>query len=306
MASNSKKSGKKTKLIISLILAIIVIVGTVIGESLLGSVPAEQESGSQYVDSSSFSVHFIDVGQGDCTLIKTDKGNMLIDAGENGTESRILNYLAEQNVDEIEYFIATHPHSDHIGGAAEIISNIKINNVIMPRLTASNTPTSKTYENMLNALKSTGVKVISATPGKSYSFGDVSFMVLSPFKQDDNLNNMSVSLKLTYDAYSFMFTGDAEKEVEKQLIDAGYDLSADVFKMAHHGSATSNTFDFFNAISPEYAVISCSEDNSYGHPHKEIIDMLDESDARYFITYESGDVVFTVDSRGLSVKTKKN
>ncbi len=306
MASNSKKNEKKIKLIVFAILSIIVIVGSVIGERLMDARPSQQEQGSEIVDNSSFSVHFIDVGQGDCTLIKTDKGNMLIDAGENGNEGKILNYLAEQNVDEIEYFVATHPHSDHIGGASEIISNIKVHNVIMPRLTASNTPTSKTYENMLNALKTTGVKVISATSGKSYSFGDVSFTVLSPYKQDDNLNNMSVSLKLTYNGYSFMFTGDAEKEVEKQMIDSGCDLSADVFKMAHHGSTTSNTFEFFNAVSPEYAVISCSSDNSYGHPHDEIIDMLDESDTQYFITYESGNVIFTVDSRGLSVNTVKN
>ena len=249
-----------------------------------------------------FSVHFIDVGQGDCTLIKTDKGNMLIDAGENGNETAILNYLNEQGVTELEYFVATHPHSDHIGGAAEVISGVNIKNIIMPKLSSSNTPTTKTYEKMLLAINNSNANVIAAKPDSEYAFGDVKFIVLSPFEQDENLNNMSVTLKLTYGSHSFLFTGDAEKEVEEQLLDYGYNLKADVFKLAHHGSSTSNSYEFMDVVNPEFAVISYGVDNSYGHPHDETVEMLEEKNITYYSTAQSGDVVIKVVGDSLVVE----
>lgn len=249
-----------------------------------------------------FSVHFIDVGQGDCTLIKTDKGNMLIDAGENGNETAILNYLNEQGVTELEYFVATHPHSDHIGGAAEVISGVNIKNIIMPKLSSSNTPTTKTYEKMLLAINNSNANVIAAKPDSEYTFGDVKFIVLSPFEQDENLNNMSVTLKLTYGSHSFLFTGDAEKEVEEQLLDYGYDLKADVFKLAHHGSSTSNSYEFMDVVNPEFAVISYGVDNSYGHPHDETVEMLEEKNITYYSTAQSGNVVIKVVGDSLVVE----
>lgn len=282
--SARKSTNKLISTIIVLVLAIII--------SFVGSKLGLFETESSLpIDDGAFSVHFIDVGQGDCTLIKTVNGNMLIDAGENGYETTVLNYLEEHGVTELEYFVATHPHSDHIGGAAEVISGITVKNVIMPRLSSANTPATKTYEKMLTAIKQSGAKAISAKPGSEYRFGDVEFTVLSPFNQDENLNNMSVTLKLTYGSHSFMFTGDAEKEVEKQLIDKGYDLRADVYKLAHHGSTTSNTIDFFDAVNPEIAVISYGVDNSYGHPHDEIIEILEEKNVTYYTTAESGTVI---------------
>ena len=282
---NARKS--TNKLIVTIIVFVLAVIFSFIG-SKLGLFETESY---QPIDDCAFSVHFIDVGQGDCTLIKTDKGNMLIDAGENGYETTVLNYLEEHGVAELEYFVATHPHSDHIGGAAEVVSGLTVKNVIIPKLSASNTPSTKTYEKMFLAIQDSGARVISAKPGAKYSFGDVEFTVLSPFKQDENLNNMSVTLKLTYGSHSFMFTGDAEKEVEKQLLDSGYDLRADVYKLAHHGSTTSNSVKFFDAVNPEIAVISYGVDNSYGHPHDEIIDMLEEKNVTYYTTAESGNVI---------------
>ncbi len=282
---SARKSTNKliSTIIVFILAAVISFVGSKFGLF-------ETES-SLPIDDGAFSVHFIDVGQGDCTLIKTDKGNMLIDAGENGYETTVLNYLEEHGITELEYFVATHPHSDHIGGAAEVISGVAVKNVIMPKLSSSNTPTTKTYEKMLTAIKKSGSKVIAAKPGSEYIFGDVGFTVLSPFNQDENLNNMSVTLKLTYGSHSFVLTGDAEKEVEKQLLDCGYDLKADVYKLAHHGSTTSNSFKFFDAVNPEIAVISYGADNSYGHPHDEIIDMLEEKNVTYYTTAGSGTVI---------------
>ncbi|MBR3755170.1 MAG: MBL fold metallo-hydrolase [Clostridia bacterium] len=296
------KKGKK--LIISILSAVIVLVLTLLSEQLLPLFEPLEVNNSKI--ESEFSVHFIDVGQGDCTLIKTPDGNMLIDAGENGYETTVLEYLEAQGVDSLKYFVATHPHSDHIGGAAEVIEAVTVENVIMPKLSKSNTPTTATYEKMLTAIKNSSAKVISAKPGSEYSFGGAEFTVLAPFEQDENLNNMSVVLKLTYKGYSFMLSGDAEKEVESQILKAGYDISADVYKGAHHGSSTSNSKKFVKAVNPTYAVLSYEEGNSYGHPHRETVELFNEEGIVYYSTADYGTIVFTVDNNVLDVLAIKD
>lgn len=300
--SSKQRRGNK---LIYIVLTVIAVIVFAVYEAANGGFETPEVHEEQ-LDYGPFSVHFIDVGQGDCSLIKTDKGHMLIDAGENGQEGAVLGYLEKHGITELEYFVATHPHSDHIGGASEVINRVKVKNVIMPKLSSINTPTTQTYENMLTAIKKSGAKVISANPGKSYAFGDVSFTILAPFEQDENLNNMSVSLKLSYDEYSFMFTGDAERDVESRILDSGADVSADVFKLAHHGSSTSNTRKFLRAISPEYAVICCSSDNKYGHPHDETIESLEKLGINYYSTYKSGNIIFSVGENGLNVNQVKN
>ncbi len=296
------KKGKK--LIISILSAVIVLVLTLLSEQLL-SLFEPLEVNNSKIDSE-FSVHFIDVGQGDCTLIKTPDGNMLVDAGENGYETTVLDYLEAQGVDSLKYFVATHPHSDHIGGAAEVLEAVSVENVIMPKLSKDNTPATATYEKMLTAIKNSSAKVISAKPGSEYSFGGAEFTVLAPFEQDENLNNMSVVLKLTYKGYSFMLSGDAEKEVENRILKAGYDISADVYKGAHHGSSTSNSKKFVKAINPTYAVLSYEEGNSYGHPHRETVELFNEEGIVYYSTADYGTIVFTVDNSILDILTVKN
>ena len=296
------KKGKK--LIISILSAVIVLVLTLLSEQLL-SLFEPLEVNNSKIDSE-FSVHFIDVGQGDCTLIKTPDGNMLIDAGENGYETTVLDYLDAQGVDSLKYFVATHPHSDHIGGAAEVLEAVSVENVIMPKLSKDNTPATATYEKMLTAIKNSSAKAISAKPGSEYSFGGAEFTVLAPFEQDENLNNMSVVLKLTYKGYSFMLSGDAEKEVENRILKAGYDISADVYKGAHHGSSTSNSKKFVKAINPTYAVLSYEEGNSYGHPHRETVELFNEEGIVYYSTADYGTIVFTVDNSILDILTVKN
>ncbi|MBQ6932487.1 MAG: MBL fold metallo-hydrolase [Clostridia bacterium] len=296
------KKGKK--LIISILSAVIVLVLTLLSKQLL-SLFEPLEVNNSKIDSE-FSVHFIDVGQGDCTLIKTPDGNMLIDAGENGYETTVLDYLEAQGVDSLKYFVATHPHSDHIGGAAEVLEAVSVENVIMPKLSKDNTPATATYEKMLTAIKNSSAKVISAKPGSEYSFGGAEFTVLAPFEQDENLNNMSVVLKLSYKGYSFMLSGDAEKEVENRILKAGYDISADVYKGAHHGSSTSNSKKFVKAINPTYAVLSYEEGNSYGHPHRETVELFNEEGIVYYSTADYGTIVFTVDNSILDILSIKN
>lgn len=299
-----RNDAKNKKIIISILSVIIVLVLSLFSEQLLPLFEPLEADGTR-IDSE-FSVHFINVGQGDCTLIKTPDGNMLIDAGENGYEKTVLDYLEAQGVDSLKYFVATHPHSDHIGGAAEVIEAVTVENVIMPKLSKSNTPTTATYEKMLKAIKNSSAKVISAKPGSEYSFGGAEFTVLAPFEQDENLNNMSVVLKFSYSGYSFIFSGDAEKEVENQILKAGYDISADVYKGAHHGSSTSNSKKFVKAVNPTYAVLSYEEGNSYGHPHRETVELFNEEGIVYYSTTDYGTIVFTVDNSILDILTVKN
>ncbi len=300
---SNKKNNKLVKILTVLIPLIIIFVSGVIEMNKKGE-PDSPVVGETAVEDE-FAVHFIDVGQGDCILIQSGDKNMLIDAGENGNEQQVLDYLDECAVDEFEYIVATHPHSDHIGGLAEVIEDSKVLNIIMPRLTKDNTPTTVTYEKLLTAAKGSGARVISAVPGNIYSLGDAEFQILSPFEQDDNLNNMSVAVRLTYQGRSFLFTGDAEKAVEKQLLKSDYDLSADVFKLGHHGSSTSNTADFFEAVNPDYVVICCGEDNKYGHPHREVMDLIYDMDPACYRTDEDGSIIFTVSNNMIEVFTEK-
>lgn len=299
-----RKNAKNKKIIISILSVIIVLVLSLFSEQLKPLFEPLEADGTR-IDSE-FSVHFINVGQGDCTLIKTPDGNMLIDAGENGYEKTVLDYLEAQGVDSLKYLVATHPHSDHIGGVAEVLDAVPTENIIMPRLSKNNTPTTVTYEKMLTAIKNSGAKVIAAKPGNEYSFGGAEFTVLAPFEQDENLNNMSVVLKLSYSGYSFIFSGDAEKEVENQILKAGYDISADVYKGAHHGSSTSNSKNFVRAINPTYAVLSYEEGNSYGHPHRETVELFNEEGILYYSTADYGTIIFTVDNNVLDILAVNN
>ncbi len=305
--AQKKKSTKTIKFIIGIIVIVVVtIAGLKTGELSLPGLSGESADADILSDDESdFAVHFVDVGQGDCILIESGEMNMLIDAGENGEEEAVLAYLNEQEINEFEYIIATHPHSDHIGGMYEVISEYPVNNVIMPRLTKENTPTTVTYEKMLKAVKASGARVIAAVPGNVYSLGEAEFQVLAPFEQDENMNNMSVVVKLTYQGRSFLLAGDAETEIEKQMLSADYDLTADVLKLSHHGSSTSNSKAFLQAVNPDYAVISCGEGNSYGHPHRETMDTVYDMGLSVYRTDEDGDIVFTVKNNQIKAVTKK-
>ena len=291
-----RKSSNKT--ILSIVASVVLVVLAFVGYKL-GIFETEKDA--SIVDGD-FSVHFIDVGQGDCILIKTNKGNMLIDAGENGKERDVLDYLSEHEVTNLEYFIATHPHSDHIGGAAEVINNLDVKNVIVSDVVHDTV----TFEKMYTAISTNECNAIIAKPGSEYTFGDVKFTVLAPFENDDNLNNMSVAIKLTYGKHSFLFTGDAEKEVEEQLLESGYDLSADVYKVAHHGSETSNTDDFIDSVNPEIAVISVGIGNSYGHPDYVVTDRLEQRNINYYMTSRKGNIVIKSDGEKLTVECEND
>jgi beta-lactamase superfamily II metal-dependent hydrolase len=246
-------------------------------------------------------VHFIDVGQGDAILIEAEDSAMLIDAGENNKGSVVTDYLETQNITKLDYVIGTHPHSDHIGGLDTVISSIEVDKVILP----SATHTTATFEDLLDALAENNLGITMAVAGDQYSLGPATFTVVAPNSPYyDDLNNYSVGIKLTFGDTSFLFTGDAGKLSEGEMLANGIDLSADVLKLSHHGSNTGNSDAFLEAVNPAYAMINVGADNDYGHPHAETLEAMLNHGIKVYRTDIQGTVVFTSDGKNISVNTQ--
>lgn len=242
-------------------------------------------------------VHFLDVGQGDCTVIRQGGHTMLIDAGGNDDADEVINYLSSTlGVHEIDYVIGTHPHEDHIGGLDSVISSFDIENVMLPDVVTG----TDTFMDVLTAINDAGLGITTPVPGGQYQLGDASFTVLGPVGDyGDDLNNWSIALKVVYGDNRFLFTGDAESKAEQDIVGSGADLSADVFQAGHHGSETSNTDALLDAASPSYTVISCGENNSYGHPDSAALDRFSARGIQVFRTDLQGTVI--ADSDGSSI-----
>ncbi|MBZ4669364.1 MAG: beta-lactamase protein [Defluviitaleaceae bacterium] len=248
-------------------------------------------------------VTFIDVGQGDSILIQAPSGKaMLIDAGVPEMGSKVVNYIKSRGISKIDVLIGTHPHADHIGGIPKVIKNFEIGKFYMPKVTT----TTKTFENVLRAAKSKGLSINVAKAGLTLDLGEgiKAEMIAPNSAYYDDLNNYSAVIKVTYGNTAFMFTGDAEKESEQEMLSRGYNLKTDVFKVGHHGSLSSSTWAFLKAVSPKYAVISVGKNNDYGHPHKEIIEKLKSLGVIVYRTDECGTVVAVSDGKTISFNVK--
>ncbi|MBU3158290.1 MBL fold metallo-hydrolase [Clostridium frigoris] len=216
--------------------------------------------------------HFIDVGQGDCTLIQVNNKNLLIDSGTSDSKQKLIRYLKKNNITKLDYIVATHPHADHIGGMASIIKNFEIGEFWAPKALES----TGVFNDMIDALRAKNLKIKIASPNTSLNLGpNTTCIMLSPNKTTyDNLNNYSCTLKISYKNSTYLFTGDIETQAEDELMANNYDLSAQILKVAHHGSKSSSSEGFLDKVSPKISIISCGIDNDYGHPNKEILDRL--------------------------------
>ncbi len=300
-AKNKLGKNKKILYLIAIIIIAAVSVFSRYSDKIFGEYPetyiTQEQNGS-----AAFEVHYIDVGQGDSSLIICDGETMLIDAGENGHEIDVLNYLRTHGIEKLDYIVASHQHSDHIGGLPEVLDEIGTDNLIMPRLTKEQTPTNSTYTAFLKSVQNSGAKVIASKVGATYTLGSASFEILGPVTDDaEDINNMSVMVKLTYGENTFLFTGDAEKEEEREIIATGADLDCDVLKVGHHGSGTSSCTDFLDAVTPEICVIQVGADNDYGHPHENIVERLMKYADDVYRNDLCGDIVVTSDGVNLSV-----
>lgn len=243
------------------------------------------------------SVHFIDVGQGDAALILSDGEAMLIDTGIYEGAQELIDYIHAQGVQKLTCAVATHPHSDHIGAMDEVITKFPIESFLKTEAVNDNKP----YRYMMEELADKKTNVINPQPGDSYQLGQAQFTVLAPLSMDygSNLNNSSIVIRLDYGDTSFLFTGDAEIEEELDLVENGI-APADVLKVGHHGSETSSSNTFLDAVRPACAVISCGKDNRYGHPDAEVLKRLEERNVEILRTDEKGSIVFHSDGKELS------
>ena len=242
---------------------------------------------SQNGETSGLEVHFIDVGQGDATLIKADGHAMLIDAGENDKGTAVQLYLEKQGVEQLDYLVLTHTDSDHIGGADVIVTKFDIGQIFLSDFKKDN----KTYRELMDSMKYKNMTFSTPQVGAEYELGSAEFTIIAPNGTYEDANNSSMALILDYGDSSFLFSGDCEEEAEQDMLENGLDLDVDVYQVGHHGSRSSSTEEFLNAMSPEYAVISCEEGNSYGHPHAKTLNNLRAGKVKVFRTDEQGSII---------------
>ncbi len=246
-------------------------------------------------------IYYLDVGQADSTFILLPNGeNMLIDAGTKDNGKDIVNVLDSLGVDNIDYLVGTHPHTDHIGGMQQVIENFDIGKIYMPKA-SSNTAT---YKNLLNAIKKNGYTITTAKAGVNILSEDsLSATIVAPNSSAyDDLNNYSAVIKLTYGLTSFLFAGDAEKLSEDEI---RTNIKCDVLKVGHHGSSTSTSKNFLKKTEPEYAIISCGADNDYGHPHKEVIQRLYNAGISTYRTDLNGTIEAISDGYTISFNSER-
>ncbi len=245
--------------------------------------------------SGKLTVHYIDVGQGDATLITCGEDAMLIDAGDNNKGTALQSYLLSQDITELDYVVGTHPDADHIGGLDVVITKFDCGTIL---LTGEEKDT-KTYDDVVSAIEYRGYKKNLPSPGDTFPLGDASFTILAPLFENEDSNDNSIALLLTYGDTRFYFEGDAGEEEEEQILSSKADVGADVYKIGHHGSKTSTTDAMLDAVNPACAVISAGEGNRYGHPHAEVLNKLRSAGIKTFRTDEQGTVVAVSDGKNI-------
>ncbi|MBN3398069.1 hydrolase [Clostridium botulinum] len=284
---------KKKNLIITCLLICLSIILTACSQQSSNAVNTSNKSNE-------LKVHYIDVGQGDSILVQTKDKNILIDAGTRKSSDNLINYLKKQHIKKLDYVIATHPHEDHIGGMPKVIDEFEISNFYAPKKTAN----TKIFKDMILQLKKKNLKINIAKKGISLDLSnDSSLDFLAPVKDNyENTNDSSAVVKLTHGNTKFLFTGDAEKTSEKDILNSNEDLSSNVLKVGHHGSHSSSSKEFLDKINPKIAIISCGKNNDYGHPHKETMKELKKRNIEVYRTDIDGNILLTSDGENI----KKN
>lgn len=242
-------------------------------------------------------VHFIDVGQGLSILVQSGGQNLLYDGGDQNHSDDVVSYLQNQNVRNIDYMISSHYDEDHVSGLIDCMDSFTVGTIIG----ADYAQDSDGYIDFMDTASSSGLEVTYPFVGDSYSFGTGSFTILAPdgIRADDS-NNNSVAIKLENGSTSFIFTGDAEETSEQDMISTGMDLDCDVLCAGHHGSANATTWDFLEATSPSYAVISCGTGNQYNHPSPDTMGRLSDMGIPVFRTDKQGTVVAVSDGTSVT------
>lgn len=299
MRTNKKA---KQKLIESIIGIVVLVVIGILGlnyENLNSFLETENDTNSLPVKGN-LNIYFIDVGQADSILITNNDSSMLIDAGNNEDGEYVVDFIKEKGITKLDYVVGTHPHEDHIGGLDNVInSDLEIGNIYMPKIET----TTKTFEDVIDAIQNKGLSVIAPKKGDSFKLGNTSLEVMTDSILDENnLNLSSITLYLKYGNNSFLFMGDAEEKNEETRNWPKVDL----LKVGHHGSDTSSSDNFLSEAKPTYSIIMAGEGNSYGLPTQEILNKLTSIGSTIYRTDLNGTITAISDGEKIDISTSKN
>lgn len=284
----------KFKKVLSFVLALIFVLFS------FSSCTQNIDKNEENKDSGILKVHFFDVGQGDSEFIEFSNGKtMLIDAGEVEMGQRVVDKIKKLGYSSIDFVVATHPHSDHIGGLISVLNNFNVKNIYMPNA-VSNTPV---FDEFINIIDSLNINVIDAKAGVNVIKEDnLCAEFIAPNSSDyENLNDFSAVLKLDYYNNSFLFMGDAERLSEEEIMYNIANINADVLKVDHHGSSTSSSKKFINRVKPKFVVFEVGKNNDYNHPNKKVLDRFQKFGSKIFRTDTMGDILITSNGNKLSV-----
>ncbi len=243
-------------------------------------------------------VHMINCKQADAFLFEQNGQYGLIDCGTRSTGKDVVNYLNNQGVEELQFVVGTHPHDDHMGGMEAVIDNFRCNQIYIPKV-EKGLITTNWYISLMKKIKTKKLKVTNPKFGDEFNLEDAIFKVvgqLTPEEAGQNVNNYSTVIKVSFGQMDILMTGDAEVPVERKMLESNVSLQCEILKAGHHGSNTSTSEEFFQKVSPEYALISCGIGNKYNHPCEETLLKFEKSNTIVYRTDESGDVVITVSS----------
>lgn len=301
-----KLGKKKRRIIINIFIVLLIFICTIFKSELfdnlegnINNVLNDTSKTEKVKVDNNLLVYFIDVGQADSILIRNDNYTMLIDAGNNLDGEKLVNYIKSLGISRLNYVVATHAHEDHIGGMNDIINNFKIDKFYMPDVIS----TTKTFEDMLDALSNNNLKYNTPTIDEQLKLGNAILNILHVGNSSKDLNDSSIVLKLTFGNNTFLFMGDATSEVEKQLLEKN--ISSDVLKVGHHGSKYSTSKVFLDKVNPKYAVISVGLNNSYDHPNKVTLDKLEKRNIKLYRTDKNGTIIFNSDGNKINVNMVK-
>lgn len=301
---------KKDVNILRIIIAVLIILYLIFGTDLIKDMSkntalaskisnSDKTTTKKVISDGELNVYFIDVGQADSILITNKDHNILIDAGNNEDGKKLVDYFKSLNITSFDYVFGTHPHEDHIGGMDDIINNFDIDKYYMP----DKLSTSKTFEDVLDALINKNLKYTVPKEDEVISFNDASIDVIYVDSNSKDANDSSIVLKLTYGENSFLFTGDASTSVENKILNKN--IKSDVLKIGHHGSEYSTSDKFLDMVNPKYAIIEVGTDNIYKHPKQIILDRLNIRNIKTYRTDLDGTIIVTTNGTSVSIKTEK-